>query len=70
MKKKLLLIDDEELFVVMLQAFLEEKGYRVDVSDSGERGLEAMRRTHYDLMMPDLTLPHEDGMCLLCQLCN
>lgn len=70
MKKKLLLVDDEELFSVTLQAFLDAKGYLVDLCDTGEAGFEALRRTQYDLLILDLTLPDEDGLCMLRKIRN
>ena len=70
MNKKLLLIDDELLFGVTLQAFLETKGYAVTACDCAESGLEAMRHNAYDLLILDLTLPDEDGLCLLRKIRN
>ena len=61
MRKKVLLIDDNEQDVVMLQGHLKGLGLQVYSSTSGEDGLKMVRRLKPDLVLLDLILPDIDG---------
>ena len=44
---------------------LESKGYLVDVAVDGMDGWNAVRRTHYDLIVTDVDMPRMDGIELV-----
>jgi two-component system alkaline phosphatase synthesis response regulator PhoP len=58
----ILVIEDEEDIAELIRYNLEREGYRVTHADSGERGIEIVRRQHPDLLLLDLTLPGVDGL--------
>lgn len=59
--EKLLIIDDEEMFVKGLKLSLEEEGFEVDTAYDGEEGLDKVRLGNYDLVILDIMLPKLDG---------
>lgn len=59
--EKLLIIDDEEMFVKGLKLSLEEEGFEVDAAYDGEEGLDKVRLGNYDLVILDIMLPKLDG---------
>lgn len=60
--KKLLIVDDEVNFTKMVHAFLEDKGYKVSVANSGMEALRLLREFYFDLLMLDLNMPQIDGI--------
>ncbi|MDD2697101.1 MAG: response regulator [Candidatus Pacebacteria bacterium] len=61
MKKKILLIEDEELMVTLLQRKLVQDGYEVSVAKNGEDGLRLMREMKPDLVLLDIIMPKKGG---------
>ena len=61
----ILLIDDEKIALLNLTHVLEQEGYRVTACQDGERGLQAMQKTAFDLVLTDLRMPGIDGMAVL-----
>ena len=68
MVKHLLLTDDDYQFGVALQAYLEAVGYRVTYCQNAADTLKVLDKSDVDLLILDLTLPDEDGICLLRKL--
>ena len=62
MNKHILVIDDNEAVRKSFILALEPTGYRVDVVESGEEGIEKARNTKYDLIYIDLKMPGLDGI--------
>lgn len=60
-KKKILVVDDEEKIVAVLKAYLEAEGYAVFTAYSGQQALEIFRQTSPSLVMLDLMLPDIPG---------
>jgi CheY-like chemotaxis protein len=63
---QILCIDDEPLLRDLLKEMLERDGHRVEVSDSGQSGLDAFRQAQqhanpFDIVITDLGMPHVDG---------
>lgn len=65
---RILVCDDEEHVLLTLQAILQEDGYRVDVASDGEKAIEALRASHYDLVLTDLKMPGVDGLGVLAEV--
>lgn len=57
----ILVVDDERKIRDLVRSYLEREGYAVLVADTGERALEALERTHPDLVVLDLMLPDLAG---------
>ena len=65
---RILVCDDEEHVLLTLQAILLEDGYRVDVAADGLKAIEALRASHYDLVLTDLKMPGVDGLGVLAEV--
>jgi len=59
--KTILVVDDEQPIREMLQTFLQEEGYRVDVATNGREGLDRMAERLPDLVLCDVMMPVCDG---------
>ncbi|MBC7904847.1 MAG: response regulator [Gemmatimonadaceae bacterium] len=59
-KKKVLIIDDETDFCLLLQSFFSRKNYEVHLSNSLEAGMDALQRAKPDIVFLDNNLP--DGL--------
>lgn len=60
-KKKILVVEDEADFRMMLRTRLEANGYEVSEAEDGAIGLEKARNTGPDLIILDVMLPKMDG---------
>jgi CheY-like chemotaxis protein len=63
---RILCIDDEPLLRELLREMLEREGHKVEVSESGQAGLEAFRDAGsrglpFDVVFTDLGMPYFDG---------
>ena len=65
---KVLVIDDEQGIRALLDTLLRRKGYDVIVAESGEKGLECLRRERPDVLVLDLKMPGMDGLTVLRQV--
>ncbi|OCA91357.1 DNA-binding response regulator [Bacillus sp. FJAT-27225] len=68
MKKKVLVVDDEQSIVTLLKYNLEQGGYEVITAMDGEEGRETAIRENPDMMILDLMLPGMDGIEVCKQL--
>jgi len=62
MSKKILIIEDEGDFLMLIKRHLEERGFEVSCFLRGQEGLEEAKKIKPDLVLLDLTLPDIDGM--------
>lgn len=62
MDTKILIVDDEKLFVKGLKYSLEQDGYIIDTAFDGYEALEKVKNKRYDLILLDLMLPGIDGL--------
>ena len=58
---RMLVVDDNQINVFVLTAFLEHWGVDFDVVGNGREALEAVQRRPYDLVLMDLRMPEMDG---------
>ena len=65
MKRKVLVIDDEEELVESIRKVLEKRGYDVECAFDGREGLEKLAETDPDVVLVDLRMPVMDGMDVL-----
>ncbi|MDA7848072.1 response regulator transcription factor [Sulfurospirillum sp.] len=64
-KRKILLLEDDELFASTLVDYLEESNFNVDVTNDGEEALNKSYENSYDLYLFDINVPKIDGCELL-----
>lgn len=62
---KILLVDDDTTFCLMLKTWLTKKGFAVSEAFSCAEGLKKARETDFDIILTDLRLPDDDGIHLL-----
>jgi DNA-binding NtrC family response regulator len=68
MKRRILIVEDDEIFLRPLQRTLEVAGYDVLVAPSGEEALDALKADDVDLVLTDKRLPGMDGVELVRRL--
>ena len=68
MKKKILMIDDEEDILTTLSIRLESNGYAVVTARDGLEGLEVCDREKPDLILLDVMMPNMGGFQMLQKL--
>ncbi len=59
---QILLLEDEVHVATALQMVLREAGYQVAWAATGQRALELLAQTSFDLLLADLYLPDMDGL--------
>lgn len=62
---KILLVDDDTTFCLMLKTWLTKRGFEVENAFSCREALAKLKGTKYDVVLTDLRLPDEDGIYLL-----
>lgn len=62
---KILIIDDDKDICLLLEKFLTKKGYEAHYEVTGEEGIKALKKKHYDLVISDYRLPDDDGINIL-----
>ena len=62
---KILLLEDDYLYRVTIQDFLETNGYEVDGYDDGDDALNAIFSNSYALLLLDIRVPGKDGYEIL-----
>ena len=65
MSYRILVIDDEEMLLHNVQAYLEKEGYQIRMALDGPSGLSAARTFKPDLIVLDIMLPGMDGLEVL-----
>jgi two-component system response regulator HydG len=65
---KILLIDDDPAFCLMLKAFLQRQQYEVETAYTANDGLRLLRLSSFNLVLTDFRLPDKDGLELLPQI--
>jgi len=59
------LIEDHLELATLIRKGLEARDFHVDISRTGENGLEALKDLDFDAVILDLGLPDQDGMAVL-----
>lgn len=66
MKRKILIVDDDEDLSFIIREMLENHGYSVDCAESGEKAFEKLSGDTFHLLLLDINLPGTTGF-ELCQ---
>ena len=67
-KKKILIVDDEEIVRVLLAEALKPYDYKIDVVEDGVEAIRYIGRSSYDLVITDYMMPKMDGLELTRQI--
>lgn len=65
MSSKILVIDDDTAFCVMLKTFLQKKGFEVTNAFTGEEAQNEINKQIFDVVLTDIRLPDSDGLKIL-----
>ena len=65
MKHRILIVEDDAAFGVMIQTWLKKNNYDADLVSRYEQAKIAITSKHYDLILTDLRLPDGDGIILM-----
>lgn len=60
-QKKLLLIDDDPNLILLVQDYLEFRGYAVTAAENGREALEILKEEVPDMIICDVMMPEMDG---------
>ncbi|MGQ9846689.1 MAG: response regulator transcription factor [Bacteroidales bacterium] len=63
-KAHILLAEDDDNLGLLLQEYLNAKGYKTDLFTNGESALKAFKNSSYDLCLLDVMMPLMDGFTL------
>lgn len=64
-KPRILVVDDDTTFLLMLKSFLEKKGFIPHTESTAEKGLQAINENSFDLILSDYRMPGMDGIEML-----
>lgn len=67
MAAKILLVDDDTTFCLMLKTWLTKRHFQVEEAFSYQEACKKIKNGPFDVVLTDLRLPDEDGLALLCQ---
>lgn len=60
-KKRILVVDDEPDFALLVQGNLQKEGFEVDVAYNGVEGMEKVKLNPPDAIVLDVMMPEKDG---------
>lgn len=66
----ILVVDDDDRLRDLLQRYLTEQNFTVNVAASADDALSAMQGQHFDAMVLDIMMPGKDGLTLARELEN
>ena len=65
MAKKILIVDDEKPLTRVLELKLGHEGFETKSVFNGDDAINILKKEHFDLILLDLVMPHEDGFYVL-----
>ncbi len=68
MQPKILLVEDEKNFGMVMRDYLSMNGYEVTLCENGELGLDAFKKETFDLCIVDVMMPKKDGFTLAAEI--
>lgn len=67
-KKRILIVDDDNSILQSFRDILEEEGYEVEVATVGEEAIKKSEKQYFDMALLDIMLPDMKGTELLIKL--
>lgn len=64
----ILVIEDDNVMQIILQAVLQKQGYTVSIAQNDHQAFDLLNQQHFDLIITDLMLPFNGGPELLRKL--
>lgn len=68
LKKKILIVDDEQSILRILAIKLRVSGYEVAIALNGKQALDMVQSVNPDIMLLDILMPEMDGFQVIKQL--
>ena len=65
MSSKILVVDDDTSFCLMLQTFLQKKGFEVTNAFTAKDAVDIIKAEKFDVVLTDIRLPDSDGLQVL-----
>ncbi|WP_330441791.1 sigma-54-dependent transcriptional regulator [Flavobacterium sp. C4GT6] len=65
MSVKILVVDDDTSFCLLLKTFLQKRGYDVVTAFNGNDALQELNNDFFDIVLTDIRLPDSDGLEIL-----
>ena len=65
MEERILIVDDDITFALMLRTWLSKRGFGVETASSAAAARTALGAGGFSLVLSDMRLPDEDGIALL-----
>ena len=65
MSIKILVVDDDTSFCLLLKTFLQKRGYDVVTAFNGNDALQELNKEFFDIVLTDIRLPDSDGLEIL-----
>ncbi|WGS65852.1 response regulator [Marinitoga aeolica] len=62
---KILIVDDDSVIRNVLKKVLESENFRVDVAEGGNKAIELIKNTEYDVILLDIIMEDLDGIEVL-----
>lgn len=59
---KIVVADDDPIFLQFTKSLLEDRGYEVVTAEDGEKALATIRTEKPDLVVTDLVMPYRNGL--------
>lgn len=63
-----LLVEDDPLLLDIYTTKFKQAGFDIEVVESGDKAVESIQKTHPDVVLLDIVLPHTDGWDILQQM--
>ena len=64
----ILVVDDNNVFRIVVSKMLSRLGYEVSSADSGENGLRIFLKNKFDIVLSDYEMPGMDGVAFACSV--
>ena len=61
-KERILIIDDQKVFRKKLELAVAHLNYEASSAESGQLGLDRLRKENFDLLLLDIMMPGMDGV--------
>jgi DNA-binding NtrC family response regulator len=62
---EILFVDDDRAILELVNEYLSELGYRIQITDNGIKALDLIQQQHFDIVFTDFKMPDIDGLELL-----